>query len=108
MNSIHDIADYVILRIKTEDKYASLINLKLQKLLYYIQAWSYGINKRPFFNGDFEAWIHGPVNRDIYNRFNRTKYLYSEINIDDCIKPCYNKDGTKRPAQRNAQIHLVN
>ncbi len=86
MNSIHDIADYVILRIKTEDKYASLINLKLQKLLYYIQAWSYGINKRPFFNGDFEAWIHGPVNRDIYNRFNRTKYLYSEINIDDCIK----------------------
>lgn len=86
MNSIHDIADYVILHVKTEDKYASLINLKLQKLLYYIQAWSYGINKRPFFKGDFEAWIHGPVNRDIYNRFNPTKYLYSEINIDDCIK----------------------
>lgn len=86
MNSIHDIADYVILHVKMEDKYASLINLKLQKLLYYIQAWSYGINKRPFFKGDFEAWIHGPVNREIYNRFNPTKYLYSEINIDDCIK----------------------
>ena len=86
MNSIHDIADYVILHVKMEDKYASLINLKLQKLLYYIQAWSYGINKRPFFKGDFEAWIHGPVNREIYNRFNPTKYLYSEINLDDCIK----------------------
>ena len=33
----------------------------------------------------FEAWIHGPVNREIYNRFNSTKYLYSEINIDDCM-----------------------
>ena len=34
MNSIHDIADYIILRVKSEDKNASLINLKLQKLLY--------------------------------------------------------------------------
>lgn len=37
------------------------------------------------FDGEFEAWIHGPVNREIYNRFNSTKYLYSEINIDDCM-----------------------
>lgn len=84
MNSIHDIADYIILRVKSEDKDASLINLKLQKLLYYVQAWAYGINKTPMFKGDFEAWIHGPVNREIYNRFNPTKYLYSEINVDDC------------------------
>lgn len=45
MNSIHDITDYIILRVKSEDRFASLINLKLQKLLYYVQAWSYGINK---------------------------------------------------------------
>lgn len=85
MNSIHDITDYIILRVKSEDRFASLINLKLQKLLYYVQAWSYGINKKPMFDGEFEAWIHGPVNREIYNRFNSTKYLYSEINIDDCM-----------------------
>ena len=84
MNSIHDIADYIILRVKSEDENASLINLKLQKLLYYVQAWSYGINKKSMFTGDFEAWIHGPVNREIYNRFNPTKYLYSEINLEDC------------------------
>lgn len=85
MNSIHDITDYIILRVKSEDRFASLINLKLQKLLYYVQAWSYGINKKPMFDGEFEAWIHGPVNREIYNRFNSTKYLYSEINIDNCM-----------------------
>lgn len=93
MNSIHDIADYIISRVKTEDKDASLINLKLQKLLYYVQAWSYGINKKPLFEGEFEAWIHGPVNRVIYDRFNATKYLYSEINLEDRL----NKDVTLSP-----------
>ena len=76
MNSIHDITDYIILRVKSEDRFASLINLKLQKLLYYVQAWSYGINKKPMFDGEFEAWIHGPVNREIYNRF---KYSGAEL-----------------------------
>ena len=85
MNTINDIADYIILKIKLEDEKASLINLKLQKLLYYIQAWSFGINKKPIFKGDFEAWIHGPVNREIYDRFNSSKYLYSEIGLEDCI-----------------------
>lgn len=93
MNSIHDIADYIILRVKSEDKNASLINLKLQKLLYYVQAWSYGINKKPMFAGNFEAWIHGPVNREIYDRFNPTKYLYSEISLEDC----QNKDVALSP-----------
>jgi phage-associated protein len=88
MNSINDFADYIILQVKSEDKNASLINLKLQKLLYYVQAWSYGINKKAMFEGDFEAWIHGPVNREIYNRFSESKFLYSEIGIDDCL----NKD----------------
>lgn len=87
MNSVHDIADYVIIQAKVEDDSASLINLKLQKLLYYIQAWSYGINQKAMFEGGFEAWVHGPVNREIYERFQSTKCLYSEINIEDCRNP---------------------
>ena len=85
MDSINNIADYIILKAKSEDGAASLINLKLQKLLYYVQAWSYGINTTKMFDGDFEAWIHGPVNRTIYDRFSSTKSLYSEINIEDCL-----------------------
>jgi uncharacterized phage-associated protein len=85
MYSINDIADYIILKVKAEDSFASLINLKLQKLLYYIQAWSYGINDKPLFRGEFQAWIHGPVNKTIYDRFNTTKYLYSEINLSDVM-----------------------
>lgn len=86
MYSINDIADYIITKVKSEDNYASLINLKLQKLLYYIQAWSYGIRKKPMFEGEFQAWIHGPVNREIYDRFSSAKHLYSEIELKDRIK----------------------
>ena len=85
MDPINNPADSIILKAKSEDGAASLINLKLQKLLYYVQAWSYGINKTKMFDGDFEAWIHGPVNRTIYDRFSSTKSLYSEINIEDCL-----------------------
>ena len=59
---------------------------KLQKILYYAYAWTLALlnddeehlNNR-LFDSKFEAWVHGPVNREIYNRFNPAKYLYSEI-----------------------------
>lgn len=75
---INTIADYIILRL-TSDEENTLINLKLQKLLYYLQAWSLGINNERFLNCEFEAWVHGPVSRDLYNRFKASKTLYSFI-----------------------------
>ena len=51
---VNAIADYVILSLNGDEDY-SLINLKLQKLIYYIQAWSLGINGKPMMNGKFEA-----------------------------------------------------
>lgn len=86
MNTIDDIADYVIRYANADDENISLSNLKLQKLLYYIQAWSYGINARPIFNGAFQAWVHGPANVDIFHRFkDKGKTLYSEITMKDII-----------------------
>lgn len=91
---INEVADYIIMQAKSEDKNSSLTNLKLQKILYYIQAWSYGIYQRPFFsnNEEFQAWIHGPVNRTIYDRFESTKYLYSEIELTDLRSTSINID----------------
>jgi uncharacterized phage-associated protein len=56
--------------------------LKLQKLLYYCQAWSLAFGRGPLFRGQFQAWIHGPVSREIYDRFIR-KSMYAPITIDD-------------------------
>lgn len=83
--NINTVADYIILRL-TSDEENTLINLKLQKLLYYLQAWSLGINKEPFLNCKFEAWVHGPVSRELYNRFRASKTLYSFISKDDVDK----------------------
>lgn len=73
-NNLYDInliADYIISKNES-----SIMNFKLQKLLYYIQSWSLGILGKPLFNGDFEAWVHGPVCKRVYNRFGS---LYSFI-----------------------------
>lgn len=82
MQDINKVCDYVIFRLKSEDEY-TCTNLKLQKLLYYIQAWHLALKSEPLFRGKFQAWIHGPVSREIYNRFKDTKSLYSEIVISD-------------------------
>ena len=43
--------------------------LALQKALYYIQGFYYAFSNSFFFEDDCEAWVHGPVYRDIYNRY---------------------------------------
>lgn len=40
--------------------------MKLQKLLYYSQAWSLVWDEAPIFRERIEAWINGPVVREIY------------------------------------------
>lgn len=47
----------------------SITHLKLQKLVYYAQAWSLALLKRPLFDEDFEAWAHGPVAPSLYQEF---------------------------------------
>ena len=45
----------------SHDKQSPISNLKLQKLLYYSQAWFLAIYKQPLFEEEIEAWVHGPV-----------------------------------------------
>jgi uncharacterized phage-associated protein len=59
----------------------SMNHKKLQKLCYYAQAWSLALHGSPMFKGDFEAWAHGPVNRQLWNRFKG--YYFSDILQDD-------------------------
>jgi uncharacterized phage-associated protein len=86
MATIFQISDYIIFRSKTEGN-SDLSALKHQKLLYYTQAWYLAFNGVPIFEEDFQAWIHGPVNREIYEMYKENKYLYSEMNLDDIKDP---------------------
>ncbi|MCH8046000.1 MAG: DUF4065 domain-containing protein [Planctomycetes bacterium] len=44
-------------------------NLRLQKLLYYAQAWHLALHGKELFPDRFEAWIHGPAQPEVYARF---------------------------------------
>ncbi|HML85126.1 MAG TPA: DUF4065 domain-containing protein [Bacteroidales bacterium] len=86
MATIYQISDYVIFRCKSEGN-VDLSILKHQKLLYYIQAWHLAFHNVPAFDASFQAWIHGPVNREIYELYKENKYLYSEMSIEDMLDP---------------------
>lgn len=88
--NIDKICDYII-TVATEAG-EGLNLLKLQKLLYYTQAWHLAFFNKPAFNGKFQAWIHGPVNREIYERFSRDKSLYSEI-VETDVRPGFDFNG---------------
>ena len=78
---INQAGDYIILKLTEAGE--ELNHLKLQKLLYYAQAWYLAFYGKQLFYEDFQAWIHGPINRTLYDRFASTKSLYSDIERDD-------------------------
>lgn len=52
-----------------DDKGEPITNLKLQKLVYYAQAWFLANYGKPLFEGDFQAWVHGPVLPELYHAY---------------------------------------
>lgn len=44
-------------------------NLKLQKMLYYMQGFFIAVFDKKLFDNEIEAWQYGPVVRDMYNHF---------------------------------------
>ena len=67
LTTASEIADYFISVANETGSYLS--NLKLQKLLYYAQAWHLAFYEMPLFEEDFEAWIHGPVIPSLYEQY---------------------------------------
>lgn len=65
---IMDAARYLVYLSYNDHTY-SLTPLKLQKVLYYAQGWSYVWDAKPLFLEEFEAWQYGPVNREVYDNF---------------------------------------
>lgn len=51
----------------------TITNMRINKLLYYAQAWSLVRNKKPLFDEDFEAWDYGPVVPSVYKKYKRFK-----------------------------------
>lgn len=100
MTTIDDVSDYIISKVAQD----GLSFLKLQKLLYYCQAWYLAFDKGQLFQGRFQAWVHGPVNREIYDCYKDKKALYSSVTFGD-IKPDFSYD--KISPERRAHIDAI-
>lgn len=70
MVDILDAARYLVFLSYGKHK-NSLTPLKLQKMLYLAQGWSYVWDGVAAFNDDFCAWQFGPVNEKIYESFKK-------------------------------------
>lgn len=86
--SVRDVAEY-ILRSSGE-----MTAMKLQKLVYYSQAWSLVWDERPMFDEAIQAWANGPVCRPLYSAHHKQFTVapgsilpsHTEPNLDDRAK----------------------
>ena len=65
-----DIAKKIVCRTDVEHG-DTISNLKLQKLLYYMQGFHLALFDAPFFNETIEAWTYGPVVPVVFREFKR-------------------------------------
>ena len=61
MADVFDVAKYIL------EKQGSMTTMKLQKLVYYSQAWSVVWDEKPLFAEEIQAWASGPVVRELYD-----------------------------------------
>lgn len=62
MATVFDVAKYILIAAGETSA------MKLQKLVYYSQAWSLAWNERELFQERIEAWAGGPVAPALYDR----------------------------------------
>lgn len=70
MSSVKTISELML-------SFGSMSNKKIQKICYYAYSWYltlYGEQLAPF---QFEAWVHGPVSRELYHYYK--SYGWSDI-----------------------------
>ncbi|SNY93490.1 Uncharacterized phage-associated protein [Cohaesibacter sp. ES.047] len=66
------LADYLI--CESRERGELLTPLKLQKLMYYADAWHLALYDKEITPEQFQAWVHGPVALSQYHRFKGYKW----------------------------------
>ena len=76
MASVHDVAKYIL------ERQPPMTTWKLQKLVYYSQAWHLVWRDEPLFGERIEAWANGPVVRALYD-YHRGQFSVAEWDLGD-------------------------
>lgn len=72
-NEASDVADWFLAHI---DRSAGdvLTHLRLQKLVYYAQAWHLAQTEDAIFDEEIQAWAHGPVVPSLFEKYREFKF----------------------------------
>jgi len=110
--TVVDVARYVL------NHAGDMTTMKLQKLVYYCQAWSLAWDGVPLFDEDFQAWANGPVcpelfathrgrfwlNEDYYNNYEPYPFNHSQV---DTINANQGLKGGRKTAQKSGEYKHV-
>ena len=87
MADVFDVAKYILL------KNGPMTTMKLQKLVYYCQAWSLVWDSEPLFPEEIQAWASGPVVRPLYD-MHKGKFNISDIDMGNVRNLSYKQKET--------------
>lgn len=60
--------------------YGPMSHLKLQKIIYFIEGYHLAYFDGPsLIDDEFQAWVHGPVSRKIFDELKDTSILYGDL-----------------------------
>lgn len=63
--------------------YGPMSHLKLQKLLFYCDAYHLAYFDQELIEDCFEAWVHGPVSRKVYDSLKDKSMLYADLSYSN-------------------------
>ena len=111
MADVFDVAKYTLYLLRRHGE-TQVTTWKLQKLVYYAQAWSLVWDDESLFPNRIEAWANGPVVPDLYQehkgRFKISRLSKGDLHVltdDQCdtVKVVLNHYG-QRSAQYLSQL----
>lgn len=80
--SAEELANYLVFLNQDNYEYGDVLtNLKIQKLLYYIQGFHLAFFDTPIFDDKIVAWRYGPVVKEVYQKLRN--YNDSAVELDN-------------------------
>jgi len=88
--TVFDVAVYIL------EEMGNMSAMKLQKLVYYCQAWNLVWEEKPLYNENIEAWANGPVVPKLYQAhrqiFEVSSEMFSNKGNSDNLTPTQKKN----------------
>lgn len=75
--TVHEVADAFL-------TLESMFHKKVQKLCYYAYSWYLTLYGEQLFTNNFEAWVHGPVDPLLYQKF-KSRGWQEIPRLDNCV-----------------------